>query len=39
MSSLECGMDTFEIIILVVVFFGFLGLIAYAARHARSGDE
>lgn len=37
--GLECAMDTFEIIILVVVFVGFLGLIAYAARHARSGDE
>lgn len=32
-------METFEIVVLAVVFFGFLGLIAYAARHARSGDE
>lgn len=32
-------MEIFEITILVVVFIGFLALIAYAARHARSGDE
>jgi hypothetical protein len=32
-------MSTFEIVILVIVFLGFLGLVMYAARHARSGDE
>jgi hypothetical protein len=32
-------MSIFEIAILAVIFFGFLGLIAYVARHARSGDQ
>jgi hypothetical protein len=32
-------MSIFEMIVLVVVFFGFLGLLVYIARHARSGDE
>jgi hypothetical protein len=29
----------FEIAILVMIFVGFLGLIAYVANHARSGDR
>jgi len=32
-------MRIFEMVILVVVFIGFLGLIAYAAKHARSGEK
>src|SRR5690606_36573569 len=32
-------MSIFEIVILGVVLVGFVGLIAYVARHARSGDE
>jgi len=32
-------MSIFEMIVLVVVFLGFLGLLIYIARHARSGDE
>jgi hypothetical protein len=31
-------MDTLEIIILIVVGVGFLGLIAYVAMHARDED-
>jgi hypothetical protein len=31
-------MNPFEISILVMIFLGFLGLIAYVAKHARSGD-
>jgi Tfp pilus assembly protein PilV len=32
-------MGLFEIIVLVVVGIGFLGLIAYVARHARQWDD
>lgn len=32
-------MSNFEIVVLVVVLVGFVSLIAYAAKHARSGDE
>jgi len=32
-------MSIFEILILLLVGVGFTGLIAYVARHARSGDE
>ena len=28
-----------EIIVLGIIFFGFLGLILYVAKHARSGEE
>jgi hypothetical protein len=28
-----------DVSILTVIFVGFLGLIIYVARHARSGDE
>ena len=28
-----------EVSSLIVIFVGFLGLIIYVARHARSGDE
>lgn len=31
-------MSVFEIAILVLIFVGFLGLIAYVAKHARSDD-
>jgi hypothetical protein len=31
--------STFEIIGLVVIGIGFLGLIAYVARHARQWDD
>ncbi len=31
-------MSVFEIAILAMIFVGFLGLIVYVARHARSGD-
>jgi hypothetical protein len=29
----------FEVSILSMIFVGFLGLIIYVARHARSGDD
>jgi hypothetical protein len=32
-------MSIFEILILLLIFFGFLGLIVYVALHARSGEE
>lgn len=32
-------MSFFEIAILVLIFVGFLGLIVYVARHARSDEE
>jgi hypothetical protein len=32
-------MSTFEIIGLVIIGVGFLGLIAYVARHARQWDD
>jgi hypothetical protein len=32
-------MSFFEILILVMIFLGFLGLIIYVAMHARSGEE
>jgi len=32
-------MDPIEIVIWFVIGFGFLGLIAYVARHARYGDD
>lgn len=32
-------MSWFELSILAVILVGFLGLILYVARHARSGDE
>ena len=32
-------MSTFEIVGLVVIGVGFLGLIAYVARHARQWDD
>jgi len=32
-------MGLFEIVVLVVVGIGFLGLIAYVARHARQWDD
>jgi hypothetical protein len=32
-------MSTFDLAILIMIFVGFLGLIAYVAKHARSGDE
>jgi hypothetical protein len=32
-------MSVFEIVILAAILVGFLGLIAYAAQHARSGEE
>jgi len=32
-------MSIFELAILVMIFLGFLGLIVYAANHARSGDK
>ena len=32
-------MSLFEIAILVMIFVGFLGLIAYAAQHARADDD
>jgi hypothetical protein len=28
-----------DLLILFVIFAGFLGLIVYAAKHARSGEE
>jgi len=28
-----------EILILLMIFVGFLGLILYVAKHARSGEE
>jgi preprotein translocase subunit Sss1 len=28
-----------EIAVLVMIFLGFLGLIIYVAKHARSGEE
>jgi len=31
-------MSIFELAILAMIFLGFLGLIVYVARHARSGD-
>lgn len=33
------SMSTFEIIVLVVIGVGFLGLIAYVADHARQWDD
>ena len=32
-------MSIFEILILALIFLGFLGLILYVAKHARSGEE
>ena len=32
-------MSILEILILVLIFLGFLGLILYVAKHARSGEE
>lgn len=32
-------MSFFEIVILLLIFVGFLGLIIYIARHARSDEE
>jgi len=32
-------MSLFEILILLMIFVGFLGLILYVALHARSGEE
>jgi hypothetical protein len=32
-------MSFFEILVLVMIFLGFLGLIVYVAMHARSGEE
>jgi hypothetical protein len=32
-------MSLFELLILALIFFGFLGLILYVAKHARSGEE
>ncbi len=32
-------MDIFELVIMGVIGVGFLGLIMFAAFHARSGDE
>jgi len=32
-------MSLFEIVVLLVVGIGFLGLIAYVARHARQWDD
>jgi hypothetical protein len=32
-------MSLFELLILSLIFFGFLGLILYVAKHARSGEE
>lgn len=32
-------MSTFEIIVLIVIGLGFLGLIAYVADHARQWDD
>jgi hypothetical protein len=32
-------MSFFEILVLVMIFLGFLGLIIYVAKHARSGEE
>ena len=31
-------MNIFELAILGMIFVGFLGLIIYVAKHARSGD-
>jgi hypothetical protein len=31
-------MSIYELAILAMIFLGFLGLIVYVARHARSGD-
>lgn len=31
-------MSVYEIVILGGIFFGFLGLLVYVARHARSDD-
>jgi len=33
------NMSLYEILILLVIFFGFLGLIVFVARHARSDDQ
>jgi len=32
-------MSIFELAILVMIFLGFLGLIIYVSKHARSGDK
>jgi hypothetical protein len=32
-------MSVVEILVLVMIFLGFLGLILYVAKHARSGEE
>jgi len=32
-------MGVLDIAVLVVIFIGFLGLILYAAQHARSGED
>jgi hypothetical protein len=32
-------MSIYELVILAGIFVGFLGLIIYVAKHARSGDE
>jgi hypothetical protein len=31
-------MSVIDILVLLVIFVGFLGLILYAAQHARSGE-
>lgn len=38
MSIFE-SMSVFELAVLLVIFFGFLGLIVYVARYARSKEE
>jgi len=32
-------MSLLDILILLMIFVGFLGLILYVAKHARSGEE
>jgi hypothetical protein len=32
-------MSVLEILVLAMIFLGFLGLILYVAKHARSGEE
>ena len=32
-------MGVLELLVLVVIFAGFLGLILYVAKHARSGED
>jgi hypothetical protein len=32
-------LDVLELLVLVMIFVGFLGLILYVARHARSGED